>query len=47
MDDKAPVFMQNNSAVPVRFFVFSYGSSGDLNLGAFGRGVPGVSSGGT
>ena len=28
-------------------FVFSYGSLGDLNLGAFGRGVPGGSSGGT
>ena len=28
-------------------FVFSSGSLGDLNLGAFGRGVPGGSSEGT
>ena len=28
-------------------FVFKCGSLGDLNLGAFGRGGPGVSSGGT
>ena len=47
VDDKAMVFMQNHSAVPIRFFVFSNGSSCDPNLGAFGRGEPGVSLGGT
>ena len=43
-----PLELDLNCDTPaIRSGLFKCGSSGDLNLGAFGRGGPGVSSGGT